>query len=186
MRPSSSSLTECRERNEPKILEGRPDLCKLCGLDLGEKKRSMLLLELFRSRGGFEWVEVGLEDGSGVKKDAGRRFLRVAEVGTGWSSSSMGVRAFTGGLNMLKLFRRRRSDIVLFWEGVAQMNRRRRREVMERCSGYLFNCVHSTRQSSIVTHRWMIVVEKSRKDTESHSTWDMTWLLRNGSCFHLI
>jgi len=108
-----SSLTECRERNEPKILEGRPDLCKLCGLDLWEKKRSMLLFELVRSSGGFEWVEVGLEDGSEVKKDAGRRFLRFAELGTGGSSSLIGVRAFIGGRNMLKLFRRRRSDIVL-------------------------------------------------------------------------
>ena len=113
VRPSSSSsLTDCRDRNEPKILEGRPDFCKLRGLDLGEKRRSMLLLELDRSRVGFEWTEVGLEDGSVVKKEAGRRFLRVAEVGTGMSSSSIGVRAFIGGRNMLKLFRRRRSVIV--------------------------------------------------------------------------
>ena len=113
VRLSSSSLTECRDRKEPKILEGRPDLCKLCGRDLGEKRRSMLLLELFRSRLEFELVEVGLEEGSGVKKDAGRRFLSVADVGTGGSLSSIGVRAFMGGRNMLKLFRRRRSDIVL-------------------------------------------------------------------------
>ena len=73
----------------------------------------MLLLELVRSREGLEWVDVGLEDGSGVKKDAGRLFLSVAEVGTGGSSSSIGVRAFIGGLNILKLFRRRRSDIVV-------------------------------------------------------------------------
>lgn len=120
MRPSSSSLTECSERKEPKILEGRPDFCKLRGLDLGAKRRSMLLLELVRSRIGFEWVEVGLEEGSGVKKDAGLRFLRVAEVGVGGSSSLIGVRAFMGGRNMLKLFRRRRSVIVLYFVRVAQ------------------------------------------------------------------
>ena len=80
----------------------------------------MLLLELLRSSEGFEWVDVGLEDGSGVKKDAGRRFLRVAEVGTSGSSSSIGVRAFIGGRNMLKLFRRRRSDILLDLVRVAQ------------------------------------------------------------------
>lgn len=132
VRSSLSSLTECKERNEPKILEGRPDLCKLCGLDLWEKKRSMLLFELVRSSGGFECVEVGLEDGSGVKNDAGRRFLRVAKVGDG-GSSSMRVRAFIGGRNMLRLFRRRRSDIVLYFVGVAQTKcerRRRRRKIM--------------------------------------------------------
>ncbi len=80
----------------------------------------MLLLELVRSRIGFEWVEVGLEEGSGVKKDAGLRFLRVAEVGVGGSSSLIGVRAFMGGRNMLKLFRRRRSVIVLYFVRVAQ------------------------------------------------------------------
>ena len=73
----------------------------------------MLLLELFRSRVESECAEVGLEEGSGVKKDAGRRFFKVAEVGTGGSLSSIGVRAFMGGRKMLKLFRRRRSDIVL-------------------------------------------------------------------------
>ena len=73
----------------------------------------MLLLELVRSSIGFEWVEVGLEESSGVKKVAGLRFLRVAEVGVGGSSSLIGVRALMGGRNMLKLFRRRRSVIVL-------------------------------------------------------------------------
>ena len=106
VRSSSSSLTECRERNEPKMLKGRPDFCKLFGRGFGENKRSMLLFELVRSRPEFEWVEVGLEEGSGVKNDAGRRFLRVVAPG-GSSSSSIGVRGFIEDWNMLRLFRRR-------------------------------------------------------------------------------
>lgn len=79
---SSSSASECRERNEPKRLEGRELFCRLLGLGFGINL-SMLLFELTLSTameeglGGGIWeASVGeLDSGLDEKNVAGRRFF---------------------------------------------------------------------------------------------------------------
>ena len=107
---SSSSGRECRERREPKRLDGRPCFWRLRGRDL-VISLSMLLLEsaLFIGVRGVEGAmsDVGESEGLEEKKVAGRLILCIPPAGTRSEGSSMGVNAETGGgRKMLKDFLR--------------------------------------------------------------------------------
>ena len=107
---SSSSGRECRERREPKRLEGRPCFWRLRGRDL-VISLSMLLLEsaLLIGVRGFEGAmsDVGELEGLEEKKVAGRLILRREPGGALPEGSSMGVNAeIGGGRKMLKDFLR--------------------------------------------------------------------------------
>lgn len=106
---SSSSGRECKERREPKRLEGRPCFWRLRGRDL-VISLSMLLLEsalLIGVRGlGGAMSDVGELEGLEEKKVAGRLFLCSPRSGALSGGSSMGVNAEIGGRNMLRDFLR--------------------------------------------------------------------------------
>lgn len=107
---SSSSGRECRERREPKRLEGRPCFWRLRGRDL-VISLSMLLLEsalLIGVRGlDGAMSDVGELEGLEEKVVAGRFFLSRPPTGALSGGSSMGVNAETGGgRKMLKDFLR--------------------------------------------------------------------------------
>ena len=118
---SSSSCKECSDLKEPKRLLGRPAFCKLLGRALGIS-RSMLALELILLIGvvGLDGPSTSLppsvvgepERGLEENKGAMRRFFCsiVGALPEG-SGSSMGVKGDRGGRKMLRLFRRRLSDI---------------------------------------------------------------------------
>ena len=98
---SSSSGRECRERREPKRLEGRPCFWRLRGRDL-VMSLSMLLLEsaLLIGVRGLEGAmsDVGeLEGLEEEKKVAGRLFLSSPPAGVLSEGSSIGVNAERGG-----------------------------------------------------------------------------------------
>ena len=99
----SSSFSSCRddrERREPKRLEGRLPL-------FIDTSLSRPCFELVLDMGG----SVGLEAGdSAWLIEVGRRFLKVAGAVSG-GSSLMGVKGANGGRKILKLLRRRLSDI---------------------------------------------------------------------------
>ena len=107
---SSSSGRECRERREPKRLEGRPCFWRLRGRDL-VMSLSMLLLEsalLIGVRGLIGAMsDVGEPEGLEDKKVGGRFFLSSPPVGAPCGGSSIGVNAeIEGGRKMLKDFLR--------------------------------------------------------------------------------
>ena len=107
---SSSSGRECRERREPKRLEGRPCFCRLRGRDL-VISLSMLLFEsalLIGVRGlDGAMSDVGELERLEEKKVAGRLILSRPPAGAVSEGSSMGVNAETGGgRKMLKDFLR--------------------------------------------------------------------------------
>ena len=107
---SSSSGKECKERREPKRLEGRPCFCRLRGRDLGISL-SMLLLEsalLIGVRGlDGAMSDIGELEGLEEEKVGGRLFLSSPAAGAVSGGSSMGVNAETGGgRKMLKDFLR--------------------------------------------------------------------------------
>lgn len=97
---SSSSGRECRERREPKRLEGRPCFWRLRGRDL-VISLSMLLLEsaLLIGVKGLDGAmsEVGELEGLEEKKVAGRLILSKPAAGRLSEGSSMGVNAEMGG-----------------------------------------------------------------------------------------
>ena len=88
------------------MLDGR-FFCRLRGLRGGKVDFSGVPDELTRSSVGLEGLE-GFEE---VKNEGGRPFLSVAGALSG-VPSSMGVRALSAGLKMLRLFLRFLSDIV--------------------------------------------------------------------------
>lgn len=105
---SSSSWLECRDRNDPKILEGLPGFCSVRGRNFGLAGRSPWVI---RSTSGLDGV-VGEEDADVMKKEAGLRFFlsmtgEVADLSS--FSSFTGVRDGKVGRKSVKLFRRRRS-----------------------------------------------------------------------------
>lgn len=107
---SSSSGRECRERSEPKRLEGRPCFWRLRGRDL-VISLSMLLFEsaLLIGVRGLEGAmsDVGELEGLEEKKFAGRLILCTEPGGRLPEGSSMGVNAERGGgRKMLKDFLR--------------------------------------------------------------------------------
>lgn len=97
---SSSSGKECRERREPKRLEGRPCFCKLRGRDL-VISLSMLLLEsalLIGVRGlDGAMSTVGELEGEEERTVGGRLFLSSPPAGALSGGSSIGVNAERGG-----------------------------------------------------------------------------------------
>ena len=97
---SSSSGKECRERREPKRLEGRPCFCRLRGRDL-VISLSMLLLEsalLIGVRGlDGAMSNVGELEGVEERKVGGRFFLSSPPAGALSGGSSIGVNAERGG-----------------------------------------------------------------------------------------
>ena len=107
---SSSSGRECRERREPKRLEGRPCFCRLRGRDL-VMSRSMLLFEsalLIGVRGlDGAMSDVGELERLEERKVAGRFLRRRRAIEAVSEGSLMGVKAETGGgRKMLRDFRR--------------------------------------------------------------------------------
>lgn len=107
---SSSSGKECRERREPKRLEGRPCFCRLRGRDL-VISLSILLLEsalLIGVRGlDGAMSNVGELEGLEEKKVGGRLCLSSPPAGAVSGGSSMGVNVERGGgRKMLKDFLR--------------------------------------------------------------------------------
>ena len=98
-----SSCREDKERSEPNKLEGRV----------------ALFIDINLSRLCFEFdlsilAPVGLGAGeSDWPFEVWRRFLRVAGAGSG-GSSVIGVKGASGGRKMLKLIRRRRSDMFRY------------------------------------------------------------------------
>lgn len=115
---SSSSGKECKERREPKRLEGRPCFCRLRGRDL-VISLSMLLLEsaLLIGVRGLDGAMSDIGELEGLEEEkvvGGRLFLSSPPAGAVSGGSSMGVNAETGGgRKMLNDFLRCRSDIVM-------------------------------------------------------------------------
>lgn len=108
---SWSSGRECRERREPKILEGRPCFWRLRGRDL-VISLSMLLLEsaLLMGVRGLDGAmsDIGEFEGLVERKVAGRVLWSRRPVEAVSGGSFMGVKAETGdGRKMLKDFLRR-------------------------------------------------------------------------------
>lgn len=107
---SSSSGRECRERREPKRLEGRPCFWRFRGRDL-VISLSMLPLEsalLIGVRGlDGAMSDVGELEGLDEKRVVGRLFLSSLLAGALSGGSSMGVNGeIGGGRKMLKDFLR--------------------------------------------------------------------------------
>ena len=109
------------------MLPGRPDFCRLLGLDLG-KRRSILLLESALLIGiGVEELGDGIEvvgelEGLVEEKVRGRRFFLSKPPTGALPGSSSGVNGLISGVKILKLFLRLLDMLVEICSTSCQLN----------------------------------------------------------------